>query len=81
MPDQASKATNPDDRYNRLTIGVCPDQWGVWFPEDQKQIPWQKALDEMAEAGFSIMETGPFGYFPTDPERLQEEMEKRGSIA
>ena len=73
-----SKARNTDARYSKLTIGVCPDQWGVWFPEDDKQIHWETALDEMAEAGFSVMETGPFGYFPTDPKRLQEEMDKRG---
>ena len=30
------------------------------------------------EAGFSVMETGPFGYFPTDPVRLKEEMDARG---
>ena len=72
------KSRNPDPRYSKLTVGVCPDQWGVWFPEDPKQIPWEKALDEMAEAGFSVMETGPFGYFPTDPTRLQEEMSARG---
>ena len=63
---------------NELIIGTAPDSWGVWFPEDEKQIPWQKALEEMAEAGFSVMETGPFGYFPTDPKRLMEEMGKRG---
>ena len=73
-----SKARNTDARYGKLTIGVCPDQWGVWFPEDEKQIQWETALDEMAEAGFSVMETGPFGYFPKDPKRLQEEMDKRG---
>jgi inosose dehydratase len=73
-----AKAVNPDPRYSRLTIGCCPDQWGVWFPSDEKQIPWQTALDEMAEAGFSIMETGPFGYFPSDPKRLAEEMDQRG---
>jgi inosose dehydratase len=83
MPDLArskagSKATNSDPRYARLTIGVCPDQWGVWFPEDEKQIPWPTALDEMAEAGFSVMETGPFGYFPKDPKQLQDEMDRRG---
>ena len=27
-----SKARNTDPRYSKLTIGVCPDQWGVWFP-------------------------------------------------
>ncbi len=75
---EQSKARNTDPRYAKLTIGVCPDQWGVWFPEDDKQIHWETALDEMAEAGFSIMETGPFGYFPKEPKRLQEEMDKRG---
>jgi inosose dehydratase len=73
-----SKARNTDARYSKLTVGVCPDQWGVWFPDDDKQIHWETALDEMAEAGFSVMETGPFGYFPQDPKRLQEEMDKRG---
>ncbi|TDE92695.1 2-keto-myo-inositol dehydratase [Occultella glacieicola] len=75
---QPSKANNPDPRYSKLTVGVCPDQWGVWFPQDEQQIPWQTALDEMAQAQFSVMETGPFGYFPTDPERLQQEMDARG---
>ena len=36
------KSRNPDPRYNKLTIGVCPDQWGVWFPEDPLQIPWRR---------------------------------------
>ena len=83
MPDltsttAGSKATNTDPRYAKLTIGVCPDQWGVWFPDDEKQIPWATALDEMGAAGFSVMETGPFGYFPKDPKRMQEEMDRRG---
>lgn len=75
---RTSKARNTDPKFNKLTIGVCPDQWGVWFPEDEKQIPWEKALDEMAEAGFEVMETGPFGYFPKDPARLQKVMDDHG---
>jgi inosose dehydratase len=73
-----SKARNTDPRYSRLTIGVCPDQWGVWFPDDPKQIPWRTALAEMAEAGFEIMETGPFGYFPKDPVELKKVMDEFG---
>lgn len=72
------KSRNPDPRYDKLTIGVCPDQWGVWFPQDPKQIPWQTALAEMAQAEFSIMETGPFGYFPTDPKQLKDVMDEHG---
>ena len=75
---RTGKARNTDPRFSKLTIGVCPDQWGVWFPQDDKQIPWETALDEMAEAGFEIMETGPFGYFPTDPARLKKVMDDHG---
>ncbi|GAB97247.1 inosose dehydratase [Kineosphaera limosa] len=72
------KSRNPEPRYANLTIGVCPDQWGVWFPQDPKQIPWETALQEMSDAGFSVMETGPFGYFPKDPARLAEAMDAHG---
>lgn len=60
-----------DPRYAKLAIGVCPDQWGVWFPEDEKQMGPRRAMQEMAEAGFEILETGPFGYFPRDPAELK----------
>jgi inosose dehydratase len=73
-----SRATNPKPPYNNLTIGVCPDQWGVWFPEDPRQLPWETALAQMAEAGFSVMETGPFGYFPKAPGALKEAMDRHG---
>ena len=65
------KARNTDNpKYSKLAIGVCPDQWGVWFPEDAKQMDPRWAMEEMAEAGFEIVETGPFGYFPKDPKEL-----------
>ncbi len=74
----SDKAVNPDERYRRLTIGVCPDQWGVWFPEDPVQVDWRTALQEMRTAGFSVMETGPYGYFPTDPIELRDVMDEHG---
>ena len=61
-------------------VGTCPDSWGVWFPNDPKQIPWQRCLDEIAESGYKWVELGPFGYFPTDPKVLRPELEKRGLI-
>ena len=68
---------NPDPRYKTLVVGTAPDSWGVWFPSDEKQIDWETTLDQMAAAGYKYIETGPFGYFPTDPARLQAEMSKR----
>ncbi|MFZ1285901.1 MAG: TIM barrel protein [Candidatus Phosphoribacter sp.] len=77
MADPKARNTT-DSRYGKLTIGVCPDQWGVWFPEDEKQIDWRTALTQMQSAGFSVMETGPFGYFPKDPVRLKDVMDEHG---
>jgi len=61
-----------------VTIGNAPDNWGVWFPSDPKQIPWQRYLDETVEAGYQWTELGPYGYLPTDMPKLQAELQKRG---
>jgi inosose dehydratase len=61
-----------------LTIGSAPDSWGVWFAADERQTPWQRCLDEIAEAGYEWTELGPFGYLPTDPATLKQELDKRG---
>jgi len=60
-----------------LTIGSAPDSWGVWFGDDARQTPWHRFLDEIAEAGYEWMELGPFGYLPTDPKILKQEIDKR----
>lgn len=62
----------------RLRLGTAPDSWGVWFPDDPAQTPWQRCLDEVAAAGYAWLELGPYGYFPTDPARLRDELARRG---
>jgi len=61
-----------------IRIGTAPDSWGVWFADDPKQVPWQRFLDEVVEAGYTWIELGPYGYLPTDPERLRDELGSRG---
>lgn len=63
-----------------IKLGIAPDSWGVWFPEDSKQTPWQRCLDEVAEAGYKWLELGPYGYLPTDPDVLARELEARGLV-
>ncbi len=63
---------------DRIRLGTAPDSWGVWFPDDPQQVPWNRFLDEAAEAGYSWIELGPYGYLPTDPEQLRDELGKRG---
>lgn len=60
-----------------IKIGTAPDSWGVWFPQDDKQIPWDRCLDEMYEAGYEGIELGPWGYLPNDYEKLSTELNKR----
>ena len=61
----------------KVTIGSAPDSWGVWFPSDPKQTPWERFLDEVAEAGYEWVELGPYGYLPTDLSVLTPELERR----
>jgi inosose dehydratase len=63
---------------HRLLLGSCPDSWGVWFADDPKQTPWDRFLDELAGVGYEWLELGPYGYLPTDPARLRDELDRRG---
>jgi inosose dehydratase len=61
----------------RLLLGSCPDSWGVWYADDPKQTPWNRFLDEIAEVGYEWIELGPYGYLPTDPAKLRDELGRR----
>ena len=61
-----------------IKIGSAPDSWGVWFPSDPKQTPWQRFLDEIVQAGYEWTELGPYGYLPTHLPTLRAELDRRG---
>jgi inosose dehydratase len=61
-----------------IQLGSAPDSWGVWFPDDPRQTPWERFLDELSRAGYEWLELGPYGYLPIDPSRLREEVARRG---
>ena len=46
--------------------------------DDPKNPDWQLVMSQIAEAGFRYTELGPYGYYPTDVERLPEEFRARG---
>jgi inosose dehydratase len=79
MPNHGSQASpSATTPALNLRLGSAPDSWGVWFPEDDRQLPYERFLDELAEAGYEWLELGPYGYLPTDPAVLAEEVGKRG---
>jgi inosose dehydratase len=61
-----------------VRIGTAPDSWGVWFPNDPKQPPWDRFLDEVGESGYEWIELGPPGYLPTHLPVLKRELDERG---
>ena len=63
---------------DRIRLGTAPDSWGVWFADDPVQTPWPRFLDEVVTAGYEWIELGPYGYLPTDPDRLRDELGRRG---
>ncbi|MEU0497409.1 sugar phosphate isomerase/epimerase [Mycobacterium sp. NPDC006124] len=62
---------------SNILVGSAPDSWGVWFPDDPQQTPYGRFLDEVAASGYEWIELGPFGYLPTDPEKLADELAQR----
>ena len=62
-----------------VTIGGGSDAWGIWHANHPAQIPWRRYLDEVAEAGYRVLEPGNFGYLPRDPATVKrQELADRG---
>ncbi|QTF91913.1 TIM barrel protein [Halomonas sp. BM-2019] len=61
-----------------MRIASAPCCWGVDNVNSPHLPPWQKVLDEAAEAGYKGLELGPYGYLPLDRERLGQALDERG---
>ena len=62
----------------KIGVASAPVSWGIMesvpFP---REYPYSRVLDEIAQAGYSGTELGPYGFFPTDPTALREQLEQR----
>lgn len=62
-----------------IKIGTAPVSWGILDAEGWSgQKAYGTVLDEMAQAGYDGTELGPYGYLPTEAERLTAELSARG---
>lgn len=61
-----------------IAIGNAPCSWGVEFPDDPRNPPWQRVLDECKSAGYTGIELGPIGFMPEDPNILGDALAARG---
>jgi inosose dehydratase len=63
----------------KIKVGTAPVSWGIMEVKGWNgQAPYAKVLDEMTEAGYEGTELGPYGYLPSEPERLIAELTSRG---
>jgi inosose dehydratase len=61
-----------------ITIGNAPTSWGIERPSDPTYPSWETVLDEVALSGYTGIELGPLGFFPTDPATLRDALDARG---
>lgn len=62
-----------------IRVANAPCSWGVLeFEATTTNPPASQVLDEMAAAGYEGTELGDWGFLPTDPERLADELSRRG---
>ena len=61
-----------------VNLGSAPGLVGGLVPGRPAADAVGRFLDEVAAAGYTRIELGPYGYLPTDPARLQDELAQRG---
>ncbi len=63
---------------SRIKIANAPCSWGVLeFDLDGKAAGFAQVLDEMLQSEYEGTELGDWGFMPTDPNTLRQELEKR----
>jgi inosose dehydratase len=61
-----------------IAVANAPCSWGVLEFESQTASPgYTQVLDEMAASGYAGTELGDWGFMPTDPARLRDELSRR----
>src|SRR6478735_3537895 len=63
---------------NPITVTCAPCCWGVDDVSNPHLPPWERVLDEAAQAGFGGLELGPYGYMPLDGARVGSALDSRG---
>jgi inosose dehydratase len=61
-----------------IRVASAPVSWGIYeFKGIEPRYPYTRVLDEIAGTGYTGIELGPYGYLPTDPEKLRAELKSR----
>ncbi len=60
-----------------ISVGNAPCSWGVIENVEGERGGYVRVLDEMSETGFAGTELGDWGFMPTDPAVLRQELSAR----
>jgi inosose dehydratase len=61
-----------------IRIANAPCSWGVLeFESASQSAPFARVLDEIRDTGYAGTELGDWGFMPTDPARLRQELAAR----
>jgi inosose dehydratase len=73
-----SKTNSVHKEYAMIKIANAPCSWGVLeFDLEGEVAGYAQVLDEMQAAGYDGTELGDWGFMPTDPIFLKEELQRR----
>ena len=61
-----------------VSITTAPCCWGVDDIRNPNLPPWERVFDEVAAAGYTGLELGPYGYVPLDLDRVSAALNHRG---
>jgi len=62
-----------------IRVANAPCSWGVLEFESKADSPtYTRVLDEIGASGYVGTELGDWGFMPTDPDQLRDEIERRG---
>jgi inosose dehydratase len=61
----------------KIRVGNAPCSWGVIENVAGERGGYARVLDEMQETGFAGTELGDWGFMPTDPDALRQELAAR----
>jgi inosose dehydratase len=61
----------------KIRVGNAPCSWGVIENVEGERGGYVQVLDEMQETGFVGTELGDWGFMPTDPDALRQELATR----
>lgn len=74
-------STDSSRSASSIQVANAPCSWGSLEFEDiseDEEIGYQQMLDELVATGYTGTELGEWGYMPTDPDALRDELEQRG---